>query len=53
MDLDVVAFIDDAGFEEYILGDGENPEICKRYNNHAGKVKRFDYDEELKFISDV
>lgn len=53
MDLDIVAFIDENGFEKHSLWDRENPEISKRYDKHAGKVKRFDCDEELKFRSDV
>ena len=53
MDLDIVAFIDENGFEKHSLWDRENPEISKRYDKHAGNLKRFDCDEELKFRSDV
>ena len=53
IDLDVDAFIDENGFEKHSLWDGENPEISKKYDKHAGKVKRFNYKKDLKFISDV
>lgn len=52
MDLDVIAFIDENGFEYYDVWSGDNPEVSKKYGIHAGNVKRFDYDD-LKFISDV
>ena len=52
MDLDVVAFIDEDGYEDYDVWAGDHPEMSGRYGAHASKVKRFDYDD-LKFISDV
>lgn len=52
MDLDIIAIIEEDGFEDYDLWAEDKPEMSKRYRTHAGKVKRFDYDE-LKFISDV
>lgn len=52
MDLDVVAFIDEDGFEDYDVW-LEDPEgMGGRYAGQAQKVKRFNYDD-LKFISDV
>ena len=53
MDLDIIAFIDENGSEEYSLWEGKNPEIRSKYNKHTRKVKRFDYDKDLKFINDV
>ena len=52
MDLDVVAFIDENGYEDYDLWVEDNPDIYKKYDIHAKKVKKFNYDD-LKFISDV
>lgn len=52
MDLDVIAFIDENGYEDYDVWAGEHPDMSKRYGTHARKVKRFNYDD-LKFISDV
>ena len=52
MDLDVVAFIDENGYEDYYVWAGDHPEMSKKYDNHARKVKKFNYDD-LKFISDV
>ena len=53
MDLDVVAFIDENGYEDYYVWAGEHPDMDKKYHSQAGKVKRFNYKEDLKFISDV
>ncbi len=53
MDLDVVSFIDEEGYEDYDVWAGDNPEMGKKYGIHARKVKRFDYDKDLKFIGDV
>ena len=53
MDLDVVAFIDENGYEDYDVWDGDPEGMYGRFHDHAEKVKRFDYDEDLKFISDV
>ena len=52
MDLDVIAFIDENGYEDYYVWAGEHPDMSKKYGSHARHVKRFDYDD-LKFISDV
>ena len=52
MDLDVVAFIDEDGYEDYYVWAGDHPEMSGRYGAKASNVKRFDYDD-LKFISDV
>lgn len=52
MDLDVVAFIDEDGYEDYDVWAGDHPEMSKRYGSHARNVKGFDYDD-LKFINDV
>ncbi|WP_297827745.1 hypothetical protein [uncultured Methanobrevibacter sp.] len=52
MDLDVVAFIDENGYEDYDLWVEDNTDIYKKYDAHAKKVKKFNYDD-LKFISDV
>ena len=52
MDLDVVAFIDEDGYEDYDTWGNENPEMSGRFGSHARNVERFDYDD-LKFISDV
>lgn len=41
------------GFEKHSLREGENPEISNKYNKHVRKVKKFDYNKDLKFISDV
>lgn len=51
MDLDVVAFIDEDGFEDYDTWGNENPEMSGRYGIRSRNVERFDYDD-LKFISD-
>lgn len=53
MDLDVVAFIDENGYEDYYVWAGEHPDMDKKYGAQAKKVKRFNYEEDLKFISDV
>lgn len=53
MDLDVVAFIDENSYEDYYVWAGEHPDMSKKYGAHARKVKRFNYEEDLKFISDV
>lgn len=53
MDLDTVAFIDENGYEDYDVWAGDNPEMGKKYGAQARKVKRFNYEEDLKFISDV
>ena len=52
MDLDMIAFIDENGYEDYDVWDGDHPDVIKRYTVHAKKVKKFNYDD-LKFISDV
>ena len=52
MDLDVVAFIDEDGFEDYDVWDSDPGGMGARYASQARKVKRFNYDD-LKFISDV
>ena len=52
MDLDVVAFIDEKGYEDYYVWAGDYPDMSKRYSVHASKVKKFNHDD-LKFISDV
>ena len=52
MDLDVVAFIDEDGFEDYDVWDSDPEGMGARYASQARKVKRFNYDD-LKFISDV
>lgn len=52
MDLDLVAFIDENGYEEYDIWGGNHPEIIKKYNIHKKQVKKFNYDD-LKFINDV
>ncbi|WP_346661750.1 hypothetical protein [uncultured Methanobrevibacter sp.] len=52
MDLDVVAFIDENGYEDYDVWVDDNPDIYKKYDIHAKKVKKFNYND-LKFISDV
>ena len=53
MDLDVVAFIDENGYEDYYVWAGEHPDMSKKYGIHAKNIKRFNYEEDLKFISDV
>ena len=53
MDLDVVAFIDENGYEDYYVWAGEHPDMDKKYGIQAKKVKKFNYEEDLKFISDV
>ena len=52
MDLDTVAFIDENGYEDFDVWDGDKPDVSKRYSSHSRHVKRFNYDD-LKFISDV
>jgi len=52
MDLDVIAFIDENGYENYDVWDGGHPEMIGRYSLHASGVKKFNYDD-LQFISDV
>ncbi len=52
MDMDMIAFIDEDGFKEYDVWDGDHPEVIGRYRARANKVKRFNYDD-LIFISDV
>lgn len=52
MDLDVIAFIDENGYEDYDVWDGDHPEMSERYSVHAREVKKFNYDD-LQFISDV
>ena len=53
MDLDTVAFIDEDGFEDHDVWGNYNPDMAKKYSIHARNVKRFNYKEDLKFISDV
>ena len=53
MDLDMIAFIDENGYEDYDIWGGEHHDIFKRYDIHARTVKRFNYEKDLKFISDV
>ena len=52
MDLDVIAFIDENGYEDYDVWDGNHPDMIGKYGGYAKKVKKFNYDD-LKFISDV
>jgi hypothetical protein len=52
MDLDMIAIIDENGYEDYDVWGGDHPDITRKYRSHAGKVKRFNYDN-LKFISDI
>lgn len=52
MDLDMIAIIDENGYEDYDVWGGKHPDITGKYRSHAGKVKRFNYDN-LKFISDI
>ncbi len=52
MDLDVIVFIDENGYEDFDVWEADPPEMIERYRSHAGKVKKFDYDD-LQFISDV
>ena len=49
----VIAFISEDGFEDYDVWAGEHPEMSEKYRIHARKVKGFDYEKDLKFISDV
>lgn len=53
MDLDVIAFIEENGYENYDVWAGDKPDITRKYSNQARKVKRFNYKKDLKFISDV
>lgn len=53
MDLDTVAFISEEGFKDYDTWGDANPEMWKKYMNHAQNVERFNYKKDLKFISDV
>ena len=53
MGLNVVAFIDEDGYEDYYVWAGDHPDMSEKYSIHAQKVKRFNYKEDLKFISDV
>ncbi|SDA37033.1 hypothetical protein SAMN02910315_00021 [Methanobrevibacter millerae] len=53
MDLDIIGFVDENGYEDYDLWDKNlDKEVSKRYRNAFKNVKKFDYDD-LKFISDV
>lgn len=53
MDLDTIAFIDENGFEDYSRWEDGNDEFFRKYRIHAQNVKRFNYEKDLKFISDV
>ena len=53
MDLDIIAIIDENGYEDYDVWAGDHPDIIKKYRTHYQKVKRFNYEKDLKFISDV
>lgn len=53
MDLDIIAIIDENGYEDYDVWAGDHPDIIKKFNTHRQNVKRFNYDKDLKFISDV
>ena len=53
MDLNIVAFIDENGYEDYDIWAGDHPDMRDKFNIHAGKVKRFNYEKDLKFISDA
>lgn len=53
MDLDIIGFVDEKGYEDYDLwAEDFDGEVSKRYRNAFDNVKEFDYDD-LKFISDV
>lgn len=52
MDLDIIAFIDEKGYEDYDVWEGDHPEMYERYSVHKRRVKKFNYDD-LQFISDV
>ena len=49
MDLDVISFIDETGYESYDVFD-EHEDIRKKYNKHSKKVKRY---KELKDIMKI
>ena len=53
MDLNIVAFIDENGYEDYDIWAGDHPDMRKKFYTPAKKVKRFNYEKDLKFISDV
>lgn len=44
MDLDIIAIIDENGYEDYDVWDEDHPEIIKKFNTHRQKVKRFIYE---------
>ena len=46
-------FGDEDGYEDYYVWAGDHPDMSEKYSIHAKKVKRFNYEEDLKFISDV
>ena len=50
--VDEIRITEENGYEDYDLWVEDNPDIYKKYDAHAKKVKKFNYDD-LKFISDV
>ena len=53
MDLDIVAFIDEKGYEDYDVWGGNNQDMAQKYGIQARKVKRFNHKKDLKIISDA
>ena len=51
MDLDMVAFIDENGYEEYDIWFSENPDMRKKYNDQSGKLRGID-EETSKTLSE-
>ena len=50
MDVDVIAFIDENGYEDYDVWDGDHPDISKKYFAQADKVKAFNFYDDMKYI---
>lgn len=52
MDLNLIVFVDEDGYEEYDVWMGGHKDVTERYSCHLRNVKPFDY-KKLRFISDV
>lgn len=53
MDIDIICFVDENGYEDYDLWDVDlDEEIVNRYYTHAKNVKKCDYSD-LKYIGNV
>lgn len=53
MDLDIVCIVDENGYEDFNFWCGDHKEVGEKYSTHLKKVKKFNYEKDMKFISDT